>query len=822
MAQKLSLVARLGRGVKAFGAGFGAGISTFQPYEGAGFSRKRPVIYGAHARDSRLDLNEATRLELLKLARHMYRNVGLIKGAVDSIATYSIGPGLRPQYRGEDQEFGRLCEEYWRDVVVPNPEVTGRMTWTDMLLALSRSIDVDGDVFVIMTEQGKLQIVEGHRVCEGDDYGTADGVFVGKLGEPTGYLIQTGELYRKLSADTVIHLMELERPDQIRGGSSLARALNHVRDLKMLGEFEKDALKLQGSIAAVITTDQGDELAGQGGFFGTVQAQDTGEPTIAREEITSSATIPRLSPGEKIEMIGPNRPHAGFEPFAKFLIRDVAMGLGLPVEFVYDPASVGGAGMRFVVAKAQRRFEQRQRLLIDRFCNRAWRYFIGGAIANGDLPAVEDYAKVTWQTPKSLTVDAGRDALQERENYKAGLSSLQHYFGEMGLDWEEQVRQIAKEKEFIGSMGQVAPEVDEEAPVQPVAEAPAIEEPTPVDPEKDPNAGPDSELAAKVELDLPTRNAGETDDKFMARCMGNPTMVAEFPENDQRSAVCMRQMELSAKPAEAFTMRDDADYKLSSKELDMVASAVGFDLKKKEEKIELAKPTAGMIAEAKKGLAWRREYKRGGTEVGVARARDIINNVDFPDETIARIGSFLARHEVDKKGEGFNPGEPGFPSAGRIAWALWGGDAAQSWAAVQMRRIAREMAARPGPKSASQTPAPPKERIKGSKTNPAGTASTRSKAGDIEISAATEEALKNKIAEYKKRYPTKTPPTLGTLKKVFRRGAGAFSSSFRPTIGGGRPNSRTAWAIARVNKFLNMKAGGKVKKSYREADGDLL
>ena len=820
MAEKLSLVARLGRGVKAFGAGFGAGISTFQPYEGAGFSRKRPVIYGAHARDSRLDLNEATRLELLKLARHMYRNVGLIKGAVDSIATYSIGPGLRPQYRGEDQEFGRLCEEYWRDVVVPNPEVTGRMTWTDMLLALSRSIDVDGDVFVIMTEQGKLQIVEGHRVCEGDDYGTADGVFVGKLGEPTGYLIQTGELYRKLSADTVIHLMELERPDQIRGGSSLARALNHVRDLKMLGEFEKDALKLQGSIAAVITTDQGDELAGQGGFFGTVQAQDTGEPTIAREEITSSATIPRLSPGEKIEMIGPNRPHAGFEPFAKFLIRDVAMGLGLPVEFVYDPASVGGAGMRFVVAKAQRRFEQRQRLLIDRFCNRAWRYFIGRAIANGDLPAVEDYPKVTWQTPKSLTVDAGRDALQERENYKAGLSSLQHYFGEMGLDWEEQVRQIAKEKEFIGSMGQVAPEVDEEAPVQPVAEAPAIEEPTPVDPEKDPNAGPDAELAAKVELDLPTRNPGETDDKFMARCMGNPTMVAEFPENDQRSAVCMRQMELSAKPAEAFTMRDDADYKLSSKELDMVASAVGFDLKKKEKKIELAVPNKGMMEEAKKGLEWRRKYGRGGTLVGVARARDIANGKDLPDETIGRMASFFARHEVDKQGEGFNPGEPGFPSAGRIAWALWGGDPGKSWAEAQMKR--REMAARPGPKSASQTPAPPKERIKGSKTNPTGTASTRSKAGDIEISAATEEALKNKIAEYKKRYPTKTPPTLGTLKKVFRRGAGAFSSSFRPTIGGGRPNSRTAWAIARVNKFLTMKAGGTVKKSYREADGDLL
>ena len=122
----------------------------------------------------------------------------------------------------------------------------------------------------------------------------------------------------------------------------------------------------------------------------------------------------------------------------------------------------------------------------------------------------------------------------------------------------------------------------------------------------------------------------------------------------------------------------------------------------------------------------------------------------------------------------------------------------------------------------SQTPAPPKERIKGSKENPEGTASTRSKAGDIEISPENEEALKNKIAEFKKDHPKKNAPSIGALKKVFRRGAGAFSTSFRPTISGGKPNSRNAWAMARVNKFLKMAGGGEVKKSYREADGDLL
>jgi len=122
----------------------------------------------------------------------------------------------------------------------------------------------------------------------------------------------------------------------------------------------------------------------------------------------------------------------------------------------------------------------------------------------------------------------------------------------------------------------------------------------------------------------------------------------------------------------------------------------------------------------------------------------------------------------------------------------------------------------------SQTPAPPKERIKGSKENPEGTASTRSKAGDIEISAENEEALKNKISEFKDKHPARKAPTLGALKKVFRRGAGAFSTSFRPTITGGKPNSRNAWAMARVNKFLKMAGGGEVKDSYRKADGDLL
>lgn len=98
------------------------------------------------------------------------------------------------------------------------------------------------------------------------------------------------------------------------------------------------------------------------------------------------------------------------------------------------------------------------------------------------------------------------------------------------------------------------------------------------------------------------------------------------------------------------------------------------------ERQESYKPTAAMRAEAQRGLDWRSEYGRGGTAVGIARGRDIAAGKSLPLDTVLRMRSFFARHEVDKQGKGFSPGEDGYPSNGRIAWALWGGDPGKSWA----------------------------------------------------------------------------------------------------------------------------------------------
>lgn len=131
------------------------------------------------------------------------------------------------------------------------------------------------------------------------------------------------------------------------------------------------------------------------------------------------------------------------------------------------------------------------------------------------------------------------------------------------------------------------------------------------------------------------------------------------------------------------------------------------------------------------------------------------------------------------------------------------------------------MAKRRGRKSAAQTPAPKAEQIKGSKKNPKGTAASELSAARIKLSSDTIGTLKKKLDEFKEKHPSKKNVSLNDLKAVYRRGSGAYSKSHRPTITGGKPNSRAAWSYARVNKFLEKAAGKKVKAAYVQ-DDDLL
>ncbi len=98
-------------------------------------------------------------------------------------------------------------------------------------------------------------------------------------------------------------------------------------------------------------------------------------------------------------------------------------------------------------------------------------------------------------------------------------------------------------------------------------------------------------------------------------------------------------------------------------------------------------PTQKMAANARKGLKLRDKFDRGGTEVGVRRAEQIVDGGPMSDADVKSMHAYFARHAVDKDTGTHTWGDDTDPSAGYIAWLLWGGDEGQDWAERHRAKI---------------------------------------------------------------------------------------------------------------------------------------
>ena len=200
-------------------------------------------------------------------------------------------------------------------------------------------------------------------------------------------------------------------------------------------------------------------------------------------------------------------------------------------------------------------------------------------------------------------------------------------------------------------------------------------------------------------------------------------------------------------------------------------------------------PTDSMVTEAKKGIAWRKEFNRGGTRIGATRASQIIAKETLSPSTVRRMFSFFSRHESDKAAQGFRVGEKGYPSNGRIAWALWGGDAGFSWSTKVRNQLERE-----------------KNKF------------LENEIEEKAISEAVKKGLKNKVDEHNEKHGDKKGKrvNLRMLSAVFRRGVGAYNTnpgSVRPGV-----TSSDQWAYARVNAFLFAVRTGKFRSGKFDLD----
>ena len=269
-------------------------------------------------------------------------------------------------------------------------------------------------------------------------------------------------------------------------------------------------------------------------------------------------------------------------------------------------------------------------------------------------------------------------------------------------------------------------------------------------------------------MPVPKRNKDEDRNKFMSRCMADPTMSKEYPENKQRVAVCI------SKATEDMNYVEAADFHLNFNEF-------GYTEEIDEDNFYV--PAEANYEDWDDGdvVEWDWAADRPGLWENIRRKK-------------MREGKNYKPAKTEKEGR---------PTQEQLKRAQ---SEVESYAD-------HAEADEPGPKDPRRTPAPKKDQKKGSKKNKPDSA--KDKSGKITFSKEVTAQLSAKVKEHNAKGKG-SKATLGMLKAVYRRGAGAFSTSHAPKM------SRHGWAIARVNAFLKLLRSGRPSNPKYTTDNDLL
>ena len=423
------------------------------PYEAANWSPRRGAVPGAFPTDSRNELTPGVRTELVRKSRYLHKNSGFVRELVSNMAIYSTGDGIRVQAQSPMSEWNRAAEAYFL-LWSARCEITRRFSFEECQALVCRGMDIDGEYFIHKTRdtygEPRIQLIESHRI--GDEFGsrdTIDGVGLDAWGAPVFYrVLEDGNKTRDLPSPAMLHIHEPEWAGGVRSHPTIQHSINHVLDEMELLALEKHAVKDNADVSRILKTARG-ELDDNGDFVvggGAGAGVESSDP-VSLQRIVGGKLV-ALKPDESLDSFQSNRPSPTFTGFLEYLRRDSALGM-IPFEFAADSSKIGGAGVRLVVAKADRRFSFRQMILERRLIKPVWAYVIGDAIDRGILPPVEGWWKIATVSPKRVTTDAGREAQQNRADVEMGLKTLSDHYAEVGADFGEEIERRACDAKLI-------------------------------------------------------------------------------------------------------------------------------------------------------------------------------------------------------------------------------------------------------------------------------------------------------------------------------------------------------------------------------------
>lgn len=434
-------------------------------FEGAPDQYGRTFIYMPC--DSKREMQPYDRHNLLKKSRWLVNNYGQASRGIRGVAGYAVGKGISVQARTTSREWNQVTEEAFEAKCGTNAfgfDVSGQVNFYEAQTLILEQILTDGDFFAQLMRSeagaGMAYFVSG-EYCQSayNDNSFFDGVRVNALGKPLDYRFlvdyDNPDRYTTVPAEDIIHLKRIHRNGYVRGVPALAHAVNHLHDMTDILSFTKGSFKLASQIALVIETAEAGKV-GLGAFkTGVSVTTSSGSTTsVSHDKMYPLAGHVGLKPGEKITTLENQHPGQSFEPFMRYLTREVAWGIGISPELLWDITETGGANVRLVLASDQIFFEKLQQLLINQFCRRFYIFWLWHEIKAARIAYPgDDWWRHDWLTPAKLTVDFTKDGKLLADLVDRGLLSPERYYGMQGLDAETEeldvIRRRARRKVMV-------------------------------------------------------------------------------------------------------------------------------------------------------------------------------------------------------------------------------------------------------------------------------------------------------------------------------------------------------------------------------------
>ena len=415
-------------------------------FEATRWSPNRATL-PARVADCEIDYSDSTRTILIGKSRYLYNNSPIIHGMIERLVTYIVGNGLTPSPESSDAGFNASAAESW-PIWCKYCDVSSRANFSTVQRVIVRSVIVDGEIFVLLTASAnnrpRIQLIEAHRIKRID---------CDTLGKPTHYVTKgktDDEDGPKYAAEFVVHFFRPERAGQRRGIPLLASAINTAQDVHEILGFEKSAVKEASTRRGVINTQTGQAPVPTIGRSQRTASGETGKPDTYYREIVGGETMV-LKNGESYTEHVSQRPSTTWQGFIDFLSNTLCFAANMPPS-VFLQIKVGGADTRRDLAAAQRSVEQWQQD-IEGGMQQIWEYW-----AEGDVIAKfpTNWRRVTWQFPRAITVDAGRQSQADREDVRTGAMTLAEYCGQYGVSERAHVETLVVEMMLVN------PELDEQ------------------------------------------------------------------------------------------------------------------------------------------------------------------------------------------------------------------------------------------------------------------------------------------------------------------------------------------------------------------------